>query len=323
MSDVVEKGAGEDFCTPSPFVGRAALLEMARECVQDKECLSLVGEPGSGMSTLLNYLTTQDFRRQCRMGDCSLQFIYVNCKHFDDPLPLLRHLLGQIAPSRPIPNLPSWRPMFGRLIAALDGLEHTRVAILLDHFEPMGRNERFADFLESFRGLVPRAGMPLITATYTELKNCCSKQLETSQFYNIFKVHPVPPFSAEESREFIAAYSSAAGCDLQPFAREILMLGGRLPYYLQLACAVYQRQLSQGGPIDHQALAAQFLADARPAFDRAWQRLTDSERKALRALAAGKFVSEPEREPLERKGYVANAVIFAGFLAYVATLAKN
>jgi hypothetical protein len=295
---------------PAAFFGRADQLQFVSECIQRKEHVSLVGGPGSGLTSLLKRLLAQDIRMQCEAASGSLQFLSVDCALFDSPLPLLRYLWLQVAPNRPVPALPDWRPLHSRLMGAVRGIGSKRLVVLFDDFETLGCNDLFVDWLESLRGLAIEREMSLIVATHRELHECCHRDIVSSPFPNIFKVQGVGPFSPEESLEFVRGTSTVSKIDLEPYYPQITSLAGRVPYYLKMACFLYHRTITQEEELDHRKIAEQFLSEARPGFQRIWDRLSTDEQKILGDLAGGEPIRLDPECTLAAKGYLDQGSIF-------------
>jgi hypothetical protein len=295
------------------FFGRANELDYARECIEKHEHVGFVGEPRSGLSSLLNQLMAPEFRAQCERASGPLQLIHVDCVSFGDPLPLARYLLAQAAPGKPIPDMP-WGMTFKRFDNAVRQARNTSTVILFDDLELLGRSDPFFQFLETLRGTALAAEMSLITATHVELKQACTSKFGTSPFFNIFRARRLGLLSEEEARALISS-AAARGVELTPHAERILALGGRFPCFLQMACSCYYQGLAQGQVPDHAALAQQFMATAETGFDHIWQRLDASERDLLCDLVKGKRVSTNDLRGLVDKGYVANGAIFAASFA--------
>lgn len=298
------------------FFGRSAQLQRGRETIERRACVSFVGEPGSGLTSLLNRFGAEDFREQCEASAGSLRFIHVDCSQFAEPLPLVRYFLGQVAPDQPAPRRPNWRSVYAFLVRVIGSLGE-RVVLLFDDFELIGSDGHFVDLIDSLRGLTQNADMTLVTATHTELKNCCHMDIVASPFPNLFQVEYLGPLSREEVAEFLEATSACSGVDLVPYSDSILELGGRLPYFLQRACWHYYQALVQGAKPDREAIAADFLREARDDFDRVWERLDEDEREVLCSLcdstSTGSF-----SERLARKGYIIDDRIFSSaFRCYV------
>lgn len=302
---------------PSIFIGRLDQLHVAREAICGKACISFVGIPKAGLTSLLNHLMTDDFRSQCQPAGSRLAFVYVDCALYPDPMALMRYVLSQVAPDRPTPNLPNWRLLCGRFITTIKSLLPTRLVLLFDDFELMGSNESFADFFDSLRGLAIEANMSLITATHTELHRCCHMRLSASPFPNIFKVQYLGPLSTTDALDFIRAITAESAAMIEPYAEQILNVGGRFPYYLGLACVHYQQALVQGGEVNAQYMAARLCDASRVEFDRIWQGLDDDEKRMLVSLARGAQAKDVALT-LVRKGYVSEGGVFSlAFRDYV------
>ena len=302
---------------PRAFFGRSAQLQRGRETIERRACVSFVGEPGSGLTSLLNRFGAEDFREECEASAGSLRFIHVDCSQFDEPLPLVRHFLAQVVSDQPAPRRPNWRSAYGLLVRAIGSLEGERVVLLFDDFELIGSDGDFVDFVDSLRGLTQNADMTLVTATHTELKNCCHMDIVASPFPNLFQVEYLGSLSSEEVAELVETTSACSGVDLVPYSNHILELGGGLPYFLQMACWHYYQVIVRGAEPDHEAIAADFGREARDAFGRIWERLTEDEREVLRSLS-GSSSTGSFSESLARKGYVIEDRIFSSaFCSYV------
>ena len=301
---------------PPWFVGRAEELRRCREAIEAKACMSLVGEPRSGLSSLLRRLACDDFRADCEKSAGPLKFVYVDSKRFQAPLSLVRFLHSSVA-TRPTPSMPNWRPVFGSLVRALASMSGQRVVLLLDDFEQIGSSAGYVDFVESLRGLTQREDMSLITATHTELFRCCHSDIVASPFPNMFQVQYVELFTEQESRELLGVLSQESETDLLAHADAILFLSGPSPYYLKQAARLYYDELSSGGEPDTEGLRERFCEQVRADFDATWARLSSDERTALAAVAKDSAVSSINAG-LVRRGYIAGSSVFSqAFADYV------
>ena len=308
---------------PDAFYGRSAELERAIEFIQNKACLSFVGEPKIGLTSLLLYMTSDAFRVQCEPQVGSLSFVYIDCVQVHDPLDIIVRIMGEVAPEMPVPKTPNWRNLQGRLIRTLGSLrqqDERRAVILFDDFESLGSRREAFEFLESLRALAQSmAETTLITATRTLLKDCCHADVLASPFPNIFRPEYVEAFSRDEALAFITATSSRSGVDLTPHAETILKLAGTFPYFMQMACSHFYQALQEGHCPDD-GVAKVFAEEARPDFDRIWQRLTAERKRTLRALADGKASADLDHL-LVSKGYVCEGRVFSSaFGRYIQTV---
>ena len=294
---------------PDQFFGRASDLAFVQESIVAKKCVSFVGQPASGLSSLLNRLMAKDFQDACRQSGSELRFVCIACRDFADPLPLIQLVLDHLAPNRSPQRFPNWRPAFSRLVSATSALQDGRVVILFDDFEHIGLNQSFVDFIDALRGLTTAADMTLITTSHVRLHLACHKKLATSPFPNIFTVRYLGPFADGEAHEFLEATSARSGTDLRPYAEPILGLAGRFPYYLQVACSLYHRALTATAQVDQQAVATVFRAQVRPTLDRIWESLDEEERSLLAQFGRGEWPHD-DSASLVRKGYVSEQGAF-------------
>jgi len=284
---------------PKAFFGRGEQLRAVCEGVAQRKSISFVGAPRCGLSSLLNRLVALPFHAECEALAGPLQFIHVDCKQFDDPLPLLRYLLAQVAPGRPVPGVPNWRLLPRLFRSALDRMQGKRVVILFDDFEHIGRSKLFVEFIDHLRGVAIEVNMSLITATHELLYKVCHKDIASSPFPNIFAVKKVGPFTQVECAQFLRATSATSGIALAPYAEQILKLGGRWPY-----CSHYYQAVAGGAKPDHEAIAMRFVSEAMPHFGHIWQGLEAGEKSILRDLASGEYPPDHRLDDLAEKGYI-------------------
>jgi len=294
---------------PPHFVGRSAQIEQCRDVIERKGCISIVGEPHSGLTSLLLRLASDGFRRACEEHCGPLRVVLVDSAEHPEPLSLVRLLLSAITPdqARSLPN--NWRRAFGKLVRALAGDRDARVVILFDDFEHIGASEAFVDFLDSLRGLVPREDMSLVTTTHTELFRCCHSDVVASPFPNLFQVSYMDALAADEASELVSLVASLAGQNLEPYRGAILDLGGRQPYFLKMACGIYVRAISDGRGAEEEARASEFDEMARTDFACMWRRLSRAEREALRRVTSSE--SDGVNTELARRGYIVDGQPFS------------
>jgi hypothetical protein len=306
------------------FCGREAELRRAREIVSKAACLSLVGGPHCGLTSLLLHIGSEGFREQCEQLSGPLMFIYVNCLEQNDPLEIILYLLHHANPDRPMPTVPPrWRSLQGTLISTLSNLRQKgrRVVLLLDDFETLGSKEGAVEFLESLRALSQRIEMTMITTTRTELKNCCHQDVVSSPFPNIFQVEYVEAWHADELAAFVQESSSDSGVDLTPYVALVDRWSGRIPYLAQLACARLYDVVAAGQQPDEQAVYAVLVRDAQQCLQDIWNHLSSREQQTLVEITRGHRPGEVSSS-LIGKGYViAGKIPSAAIAAFVQQVA--
>jgi hypothetical protein len=182
--------------------------------------------------------------------------------------------------------------------------------LCLDEFEEFTKNsEEFNDkFLDALRSLGAGAKLAMVTTSRVPLPDLIRAAQLGSPFYNIFsqlELGLLEPGEAQMLRR-------------EPFAREEITLspenealveelGGRHPYFVQMACyylyeALCQPEGAQGDVAD--VVRERFDRTAASHFEHLWDRLEDDKRAALRA-AIGKAVLTSETEQvLKRLGHL-------------------
>jgi len=287
------------------FAGRQAQLQRCREAVVQKGCLSLVGGPQSGLTSLLCRVASPRFRPDLGGEAESVRFLWVDCHQFADPVDFIQHLLTELAPDGRVRIPPRWQPAFGQLIRALDGLQTAgaRLVLLMDDFEGIGASAKYIEFLDRFRSLTTRCEMSLITATHQLLKTCCHMSIAESPFPNMFTVEFLGSFSTDEAMRFLERTSATSGVDLTPYREELFALSGRMPYLLQMACARYFEALARGEAVSLHAVEDRILEDAEPALRRIWDTMDNDSRTSLARLCT-EGPTVPVSPVLVEKGYV-------------------
>ncbi len=314
-------GQGNPYCYTEPitdpghFVGRAAQLARCQEIIVKRGCLSLVGGPRSGLTSLLKRLSASDVVGSRAPSGAALRMLYVDCRPLPDPRDFLAWLLQQLAPGSNIPPNRPWQALFGSLIRTMDTLRVNgeQVVLLLDDFEAMGGNQAYVEFLDRLRGLTIHAQMSLITTTHTQLKSCCHMSVVESPFPNMFSVDYLGALDDEEAQELIALSSRAGGVDLRTYSGDLLALSGRMPYLLQMACWRLYQAKAEGQELDQDSLAAFLLQEASPVFAAIWQGLSEEEQELMRGTETSPATAR--RTELVDKGYMGEGGVCSSALA--------
>jgi hypothetical protein len=117
-----------------------------------------------------------------------------------------------------------------------------------------------------------------------------------------------------DAEELVREPSEAWGIPLVPVTRKILSVGGRLPFFLQIACSAWFEYLEESGQeaasfteaeVPRQVLET-FREEALPHFEFILESLPAAEAAALRGAVAGAVVDpdDPTVDALVRRGYL-------------------
>jgi hypothetical protein len=216
---------------PAAFVGRAALLHELFADLRRGINRALLGETQVGKSSILAMVRTHGPQQ---LGLPAANIIYLDLqliRHEDEFFEALCLELG-------IAHCRSYR-----LARALRG---QRYILCLDEIEKM-RKERFSgDEREELRGLADGADAPLtlLVASRVTLEELFPDAPgKTSPLANICTPLPVPPFTPDEARLFLAHRLRGTGVTFTPAEIDDLVYrsGGHPARLQQAAEAVYQR----------------------------------------------------------------------------------
>jgi hypothetical protein len=192
-----------------------------------------------------------------------------------------------------------------------------RLVFLFDEFEAVTRNPAIGpEFYAFLRSLANGLPVSFVCASGRALKDlCASREISDSPFFNVFSSMPVGLLDAADAAELVTGPSAARGVPLAPLAPAILAMGGRYPFFLQMACSAWYEHLETEGsraedfagkPVPREVTGV-FREEARPHFEFVLETLSKEEAAALRASAGGARVDpeDPAAASLERKGYLA------------------
>lgn len=299
------------------FCGRQREVEriMARIGADTPQSVAVVGERRVGKSSLLWHVSQKEIYRRHLEDPDQYLFVYLDfqgqqhldmtgfCGALGDRL---RTAAGDQA-ALPVAGDPTGlQEQAGRLEEA--GL---RLVCLFDEFETVTRNEAFgSEFYGFLRSLANTHPVAFITASRRELHALChTREISESPFFNIFSRLRVGPMVESEVARLIHEPSAGAGLALEPHEAEIRDLGGRLPFFLQVACSAAFECLIEGrdGELDPGLLERRFLEEAGSHFRYLWEHFDVQQRGAMTSLVAGRAPSvehAPAVRSLQRDGYV-------------------
>jgi hypothetical protein len=174
------------------------------------------------------------------------------------------------------------------------------ILLMCDEFEKAAHNPAFnVVFYEEMRALLLLPCLAMITATRYELHDTyTSTEILGSPFFNIFTPLCLGGWTADEAADFIDRYQPL--CSTTFSGEEVGLiadLGGRFPYYMQLAGATVMRYRGDFGALIGTSAAPplvkwvtdEFLIAAEPRFREMWQGMPQPLRAVLLSAAHGAF----------------------------------
>jgi len=313
---------GGHLSDPADFYGREEQLQDVLERLHKRGSTSLVGERKSGKTSLLYYMVTDTAHRLYGVGSEDLVFVYMHPGlQIGGPAGFFRGLLQKLAEQVPsaIVDMPEEADE-KEVEAALKRLAPRRLVLLLDEFQDITSRGGFSsDFFRILRGLADTYDVCFITATAEELRDCCPDELVSSPFINIFATVRLGSWTEGEFDQFMSETSRRSRSPMFACKDEIQRLGGRFPFFVQMACHFYfdawrrHKELTTQGRIAAQHC---FTDEAMPYLERAWGRhLTAAEKATLISLAHDReCTGQPALRTLEQKGYVLDGHVFSSAL---------
>jgi DNA-binding winged helix-turn-helix (wHTH) protein len=307
---------------PQDFYGRGDQLQVIFEALTKTESVSVVGERRSGRTSLLFYLMTEAAQHGYGFHSDDFVFLYLDPQlGIREPAEFFGELADALAERAPSAVPAMEGEVTARQIrSALKDLQPRRLVLLVDEFERVIGNENFpVDFFHFLRGISIEHEVRYVTSTTKRLSDCYWGEWEGSPLYNVFRTVRLGAWTAEEVDDFLMMTSERSGAPIRAYKEEILRLGGRLPFYVQIACSLYfdaWRDTKEITAQDRMDIKQRFAEEARPHFERLWHKvLLPQEQAALAALAHGQELPDPSvlRE-LTLKGYVLDGRIFSSAL---------
>jgi len=307
---------------PGDFFGRGEQLRAIFEALAKTESVSVVGERRSGRTSLLFHLMSEVAQQRYGFDTDGFVFVYLDPQlGIRDPAQFFRELADALMERLPaaIPAIEG-EVTTRQLRSALKDLQPRHLVLLVDEFERVVGNESFpVDFFHFLRGISIEHQVRYVTCTTKRLSDCYWGEWEGSPLYNVFRTVRLGSWTVEELDHFLTATSQPSGAPMHAYRDDIVRLGGRLPFYVQIACSLFfqaWRDRKELTAQDVMNIKQRFAEEARPHFERLWYKaLTPPEQAALVALARGQELPDPSvvRE-LTTKGYVISGHIFSSAL---------
>jgi eukaryotic-like serine/threonine-protein kinase len=298
---------------PHLFFGRDQQLRDILESIDRRECVSIVGERRAGKTSLM-YQALQPYVWDRYVQDQRCLAVHLNAETLpQNEEGFFREVLQALDDQYPgLLAAPTAGPPHQRAMRrALESLRPRRLALFIDEFECISQCEAFSpSFFVFLRGLSFDYDISFIISTRTRLIECCSHEVLTSPFPNIFKTVRLGPFSKDEFDTFVDRTSSLSGCPMGQVKEQIEQLAGRFPFLMQMACWHYFRAWEGRGNFDngvHELVRQRFYDEAHSHFAAVWKKyLSDEERSViLGVLRGGQLVRPHVAWRLEDKGYMA------------------
>jgi len=244
---------GSPILDPQRFVGRKREIEQIFMRLRNPEFenSSIVGEMGSGKTSLLNYIGHPDVARAYGLDPEKFLFVYLGLELVTSgstPTKLYQLMLRRVSAKVKDEAL---RGELQRVSQAktidtydldelFDSIEAARlhIVLLIDDFENIGTNPNFGpDFYYGLRSLAIHHDLALVTASRQELAEISPfDAIRSSPFFNIFASIRLQPFSCEDIEALLKVYMSESHFDFDAYdVAATIGIAGLLPFFTQMA----------------------------------------------------------------------------------------
>ncbi|NKB70761.1 MAG: AAA family ATPase [Candidatus Latescibacteria bacterium] len=279
--------------SPDAFVARPAeIMRIVSRIDADRpQSIALVGGPGSGKTSLINWLCAPQSRREYL--DQPDQYTYLRLNLNEHPPQDPADFFAQVAAAQDGPQtMPPSYEGFSAWVKKLMQAKR-KLVLFLDDFGAVTNNSRFPiDFFSFLRSMANSNDVGYVTTSEAPLQELChTKGLEESPFFNIFTTMNLAPFKEDDARRLVEEPATAAG---QPFGEEvdwILDLGGASPYLLCLTAHVAFALRAQGA-LDRRRLESEAFKRGESFLQLLWNppHCSPAEQTVLKNAATGHSV---------------------------------
>lgn len=295
------EGIAED---PQIFFGRRMHLRRLCRHAKEMNCVSVVGPPGIGKSSLLYQLTLQEELQETHASlylDLSDVTLQTDWTFLREVIWGLGQKVGRMFAGATIERL-------GWVLEILQDEEKRDVLLCLDDFDQFVAAPGVSyGLLDELRQLGFARRISIVVSSLRPMEELAREGFTPRIFPQLFDEQlELSLLSAREAEQLIREPASREGVEFPPRALELAReLGGRYPLFLQLAGYYLFEQALSPGEIDLEAVREQFAEAAFPNLHRLWGTLSTEEREACRYYAGAAGAWPPAvstRQELIRKG---------------------
>ena len=288
---------------PAMFFGRTAELDTIRTRLRAMQSTSIVGLRRIGKSSLL-YQLSQTLRNELGPNYRPL-YISLQDARFRTVTGFVQQVAmklnaqtGGTSTANNVTDMSSFSAMIENL-----NNQGIRPVLCLDEFEEfMQHSHEFNnDFLEALRSLGTIAHLAIVTTSQTPLVDLIRYRGLTSPFYNIFSEIELGLLELDAAQSLWRDPFKQEQITLSPEDEALLQkLGGRHPFYLQMACDFLYKALSQSPSARADTVRDRFSREAEPHFEHLWEHLKADEQIVLRVVDRKAIPTGEDKKTLKR-----------------------
>lgn len=291
---------------PDMLFGRRVHLRRLLRRVRAMDCVSVIGPPGIGKSSLLYQLAHQEALQETHLS----LYLDLSDTTLQNPKALVERTLEELGRDvgRPIDG--SSVSHLEQALTALRDEGTLEVLLCLDGIDQFAvAADGATDFLNELRGLGFARLASLVVTSLSPLSELRRERVLPYQFVRVFDQQvDLGLLSARDATRLIREPAEGEGVEFSHQAMELAReLGGRHPLYLQLVGYCLFEQVLSAEEMNLEAVRERFSEAAFPHLHRLWNSLTTEERAANRYYAGALDARPPDmetRQSLMQKGVV-------------------
>ena len=281
----------------------------SRVAANRPQSVSIVGEPGIGKTSLLNWLC--DPVSQEKYLDNPESYVTLLLGLGSEPPENPDVFFAQVRAALESSNKGTMEPSYDGFndLVKLLMQEERKLVLFCDDFGVVTQHPNFPlDFFSFMRSLANSNDLGYVTTSSAPLQKLCHTQdIEESPFFNIFTTVNLEPFKTEEARRLVEAPAQAAGRSLEQEVEWVLELGGNHPYLLQATASIAFDARANDG-IQQKNLGDAAAKEVQRYLETLWNdAFSEVEQEVMRRLCYGKPIErrlEFAAEALERGGHL-------------------
>lgn len=274
--------------------GRGEELRRIFSRLRSGMSISLVGERRIGSTSLLLKIRDVIQREEALWPDgfpvdSAILCVYLDAQGLHSAEKFYGKIIRKVQEQAPDLTLPSDNDQshFASLLESLSR-RGKRPVLLLDEFGSILKRETFAGEWEGLRSEINAGKVILVTATPKSINDYFRPGGEGSPFFNVFTNERIGAFDQESLDDFLTKTAEPSGFPVDDCRGQVRDLGGRWPFFTQMACYFYWDAWTKTEHLsveDHAVVWDQFADQAKPHFEYFWRHLAPEEQDILAYLA--------------------------------------
>lgn len=255
--------------------------------------VSLLGERRSGCTSLL-LKTCHVIQSQAPWPDgfsanSALLGVYINAQDLRSTKKFYSQIIRSVQEQESALGLPLGDDQ-SHFTSLLESLSQSgrKLVLLIDEFAAILANKAFAMEWNLLRSKINDGRIILVTVTPKPIDDYFIPDGLASPFFNVFPIQRIGPFDQESFDHFLTQRAESSRFPVADCRKQVLDLGGRWPFFTQMACWLYWEIWRKAGSLtveNHAVVRGQFADQAESHFKYMWRHLLPEEQELLTCLA--------------------------------------